>query len=249
MLGSLGLIQHLQGVALGASAADIKKRASKLPEAIRAELDALLKKHRDELKAARDSHGVVIEEFFTRNALPKRMSSAELAAAKKVVAAFINGERAKAEGIESTGSVLKVGGKVVGERSLSDYKRLKICPGNFGESALSRKAANAALSILGAGIGVVDRDGGAFLAAGGRGGRIYSPNACYTVQVNARLEKAAQAGARRTLDADRDAVYGPGGELEKFYAGAKERDRDRMISSRAVDGLRRGGKKHRRKHR
>jgi hypothetical protein len=252
MLGSLGLIHHLQGVALGGPAADLKKRAAKLPEPIRQELEALLKKHRDELKVAKDKHTVSVEEFLARNALPKRMSTAELNAAKKVVAAFINGVSEKAPGIESTGNELRVGGKVVGSRSPGNYKKVRICPGNFGESALSRKAANAALSILGAGIGVSDRDGVAFLSAGGRGGRIYSPNACYDVQVNSRLEKAAM----RALKSSIAPAYGGG---EAAYSAAMMADaearaaRAARITSMygdegpagyAMDGLR-GGKKRR----
>jgi hypothetical protein len=250
MFGNLGLVQHLQGVALGASgAADVAKRAKRLPTDAKAELKELQKKHSEALKSLRSSHSSDIDALFARFALPARMTSQESKAIKRVVASFVYGRADSAEGVSSSRDRLRIKGKEVAVRPMGSYDTIRVCPGKFGEDAASRKAANAVLDILGAGVGVHDRAGSAFLGPSRGGGRIFSPDACYTVQVNERLKKAAVAGARRDLDAERKAAYGPGGELEQFYAQAKGADRERLVASRAMDGMhrrRRHGKKHKR---
>lgn len=189
------LMSALAGIATLGAAPSIAKRAKKLPEPAREELKALQKRLSEERKAA-------IDALFAQYPAARMLSSKEMREIRAVVDAFIvnlpdshsNGE------VVSTGNDLTVKGAIVAERT-SPYSRfIRVCPGEFGADVVSRRAANALLDALGAGISVRDREGRAFLTAKGTPtGRLVSGSACHTVEVNKAIRNQANANMIRLM--------------------------------------------------
>lgn len=244
MIGSLGLFKQLSalGRAARGSAVDLNKRAARLPSDARAEFKALRAEEKAKIDAARAEARKRFDEFLAKHKLPPRPDYKK---ERMVVGAFVEEDSAEGAGLKTNGRSLMVDGREVASRDSMGSKFLKVCPGEFGADKASRRAANAVLDVLGAGINVRDRGDIAVLRAGGRGqGRIVSDKACYTVEVNSRIRKAAAAARQRSLVAEREASYAPGGDVEKYYAELAAREDARLRASGAVDGL---GRMHRRR--
>lgn len=191
MIGNLGLFRHLAALAAAprGSAADLNKRVAKLT----AEGRERFKQKRAEWKAKEDAFRAerqqAYEELLAQYGMPPRPDYRK---ERRVVAAFVMKEAAAEGEVSSDGQSLMVKGVEVARRESPDSKFVKVCPGEFGTDPASRRAANAVLDILGAGIAVQDRDEKAFLRARqSRKGRVVSPSACYTVEMSSRTRKRA----------------------------------------------------------
>jgi hypothetical protein len=170
---------------------DLNKRVARLPmdakerfKKIRAEQQAKVESARAEARAA-------YEKFLTDFGPPPRP---DYRAERKVVASFIFGLSERGAGLATDGMSLRVNGREVAKRSSDIGDRfIEVCPGTFGSDKTSRRAANAALDILGAGVRVDDHGERAFLHPsrknGGRG--VVSPNACYSVEMNRKIRARA----------------------------------------------------------
>jgi hypothetical protein len=159
------------------------------------------KKYNEQSKATKESMKADFEAIFAANGVPMPLSSKEEKAIRSVVAAFLKGEAGSAGNVESTGMQLEVKGVPVATRQGGSIAstRARVCPGSFGAGKESRAAANAFLSLIGAGVRVNDRDGEAFIAAadkGSRAGRVLSQQACYDVQLNKAIRNRAVAISR-----------------------------------------------------
>ena len=192
MFGALGFLGQLAalGRAPRGSAADLAKRVSRLPASEKERFKALRAEQKAKIDAARAAAQAEYEAFLVKFGLPPRPDYKK---EREVVSAFVLGISAAAVGLETDGYKLRVNGREVASRDSIGSPFLKVCPGKFGEDKTSRRAANAALDVLGAGLRVDDRGSHAFLraSAGGGGGRLESENACYNVQVNRRIREAA----------------------------------------------------------
>lgn len=201
MLGSLGLLRQLS--ALGAAANPVSRKAvsAKLkrldPELQRFFKD--LKKREDEkVKAAQDERSAQLQMFFAQY-MPEPVSYKKEDA---VVSAFLLGDSASHSGMKTDGVTLEVNGRTVASRDPSSRRFVKVCPGAFGTEKQGRRAANAALKILGAHLRVDDKTlpeaagGAAFLRAIGKPGRVlHDDDRCYTVEVSKKIQEAALRAA------------------------------------------------------
>lgn len=193
MIGSLGLFRQLAALGRAApkgSAADLNKRVARLPEDAKARFKVIRAEQKSKIDAARSAAQAEFDKFLEDYGMPPR---ADYRAERKVVAAFIFGMSERGAGLETDGMTLRVNGREVAKRSSDPTDRyLKVCPGGFGEDRTSRRAANAALDILGAGVRVDDRDDRAFLRSSKGGGRgVVSSSACYTVDVTKKIRARA----------------------------------------------------------
>lgn len=243
MIGNLGLFRHLSALSRAprGSAADLNKRVSRLTAEGREKFKLKRAEWKAKEEAFRADRQKAYEELLSQYGLPPRPDYRK---ERKVVAAFVMNEAASEGGISTDGRSLKVGGSVVASRESPGSKFMKVCPGKFGTDVASRRAANAVLDILGAGVAVQDRDSEAFLRARhSRVGRIVSPEVCYTVEVSKRITKRASGSEITRLDVERAAAFAPGGEIERYYAEQAAREEARLMASQAMDGL---GRYHRR---
>lgn len=194
----------LAGLAAVTGAAADAKRAKKLPPEAKAKLKELQKslsstrkKTIEELAAARAK---ALDDFFAQYPEAAKMKGLPVSAIRRVVSSFIINDYDSAEGIESTGdNKLVVKGAVVAERPAAFSKYMKVCPGEFGSDKVSRRTANELLSLMSAGIRVHDRDGRAFLDPAGSRGRVISPQACYNVEVTAKIRQAANKNVTQAI--------------------------------------------------
>ncbi|NDF13485.1 MAG: hypothetical protein EB060_11820 [Proteobacteria bacterium] len=236
MFGSLGLFRHLS--ALGkmstGSQADLNRRVKRLPLSAKEEFKALQTEEKAKLDAARAESRRRYEEFLDRYKLARHDYKLE----RKVVAAFIHEVPEEGAGLKSDGNSLFVNGKEVASRDSMGSRFVKVCPGALGTDQTSRRAANAILDIMGAGLHVVDRGDRAFIGPGrGRGGRLVSENACYTVEMRKDVLKQAERARNQALVEYEKAAYAPGGEVERYYAERKAAEQARLMASSAVDGI------------
>ena len=245
--GSLGLFRQLsalgRSVAHG-SAADLNKRAKRLPAPAKVEFEELRKLEKAKLDAARAASQRAYDEFFARYYVPRTDYKKERA----VVAAFVHEGAQSGAGLESDGFTLKVNGREVASRANVGSKFVQVCPGQFGEDKASRRAANAILDIMGAGVSIHDRGEHAFIdPKGGRGGVMVSPTKCYTVEVNSRVKKAADRARKEFWEK----ATKKGGELERFESNrvAREYAKDMGIEMPKMQGLRRKHRKSRKSRR
>lgn len=259
MFGNAPLMHSLAGIAgLGKAptgAALIAKKLKGLPADAREKVQAAQKAHKEAMAKLRAGHATTLDEIFAayRASLPVKVSPAELKAARRVIGNFLLMEYDTAPGIESNSTELVVNGKVVASRPSAIAQYMKVCPGEFGADKASRRAANALLDLLGSGVRVNDHDGKAFIAAGrSTGGRVVSPDACLTVQVNKNLRKAANRAVNEAVrDIGRGRVANSMQEELPFEPSAEAKAYDRrraaekMAESYAKDiyKKRRGGKK------
>jgi hypothetical protein len=194
--GNPELMSALAGIARLGAAPSVTKRAKKLPAEARAELRSIQKRFADDRKAA-------IEALFAKYPAAKMLSPKEMSEIRQVVDLFILNDDSKvtSSGVQSDGGMtLKVGGKVVAERKAPYSRFMRVCAGEFGADMTSRRAANALLDALGAGLSFRDRDGRAFITPKGRGaGRLVSESACHTVEVNASMRNRAVANVNRAI--------------------------------------------------
>lgn len=223
MLGSLGLLRSLSALGRAApktaaermSSRKFIQRGLKRLDAGAQQFFRQLKSREDaKVKAAQDERAAQVAMFFAQY-LPEPVNYKK---EKEVVAAFVMGASKAHGSMESDGMTLRVGGREVAKRKDISSRFVTVCPGEFNEDKASRRAANAALDILGAGIRVDDRssqdrdaDGYAFLHPKGHGGRMVSSTRCYQVEVNSKIRGAAVRALTR-LSADEGAanlVYGP----------------------------------------
>lgn len=266
MFGSLGLFRQLSalGRAPHGSAADLNKRVARLPQDAKLRFKAIRAEQKAKIDAARASAQSEYDKFLADYGHPPR---ADYRTERKVVASFIFGMSERGAGLETDGLSLRVNGREIATRSSDPTEKfLKVCPGAFGTDKTARRAANAALDILGAGVRVDDRNERAFLHASrkssGRG--VVSPEACYTVEVNKKIRgraadalmstdligqssllpiRAAKAAAKSVAAADKSAQANL---LRTLRAKYGPRAGQEMIASKAVDGL---GRFHSRKGR
>lgn len=194
----------LAGLSAVTGAAADAKRAKALPPEAKAKLRDLQKslssnrkKTIEELAAARAK---ALDDFFAQYPQAAKMKGLPVSAIRRVVSSFIINDYDSAEGIESTGdNQLVVKGNVVAERPAAFAKYMKVCPGEFGSDKVSRRTANELLSVMSAGLRVHDRDGRAFLDPSGERGRIVSPQACYNVEVTAKIRNAANKNVQQAI--------------------------------------------------
>lgn len=209
MIGSLGLFRQLAALGRAApagSAADLNKRMARLSEEAKLRFKALRAEEKSKIDAARAAAQTSFDKFLAENGLPPRPDYRK---ERGVVAAFVRNESASAAGLSTDGYSLKVNGREVATRDSAGSRFMKVCPGKFGEDKTSRRAANAVLDVLGAGVRIDDRDSEAFLRArAGGGGRLVSPEACYRVEVSSRIRKAAATASGE--------VYGPQQDLMRL---------------------------------
>jgi hypothetical protein len=207
MLGSLGLLRSLSALGRAApktaaermaSAKFIKRSMKRLLPSDQQFLRELIDRQNQAVKNAREERDAQIAMFFAQY-LPEPVNYKK---EKEVVAAFVMGADKSHAGLKSDGMSLTVNGKEVAKREQTTSRFVTVCPGKFGEDKTSRRAANAALDILGAGLRVGDRaepgaipgrdEGGhAFLHPKGHPGRVVSDNRCYQVEVNSKIRSAA----------------------------------------------------------
>jgi hypothetical protein len=235
MLGSLGLLRSLSALGRAApkTAAErmstrkfIQRGLKRLDSGTQQFFSTLKAREDAKVKAAQEERAAQIAMFFSQY-LPEPVNYKK---EKEVVAAFVMGASKAHGNMETDGFRLTIGGRTVAERKDVSSKFVTVCPGEFNEDKTSRRAANAALDILGAGIRVDDRssqdrdaDGHAFLHPRGHGGRIVSSNRCYQVEVNSKIRSAA-VRALTKLSADAGAanlVYGPVQTQAEVRAEAK----------------------------
>lgn len=216
MIGNLGLFRRLSALSRAprGSAADLNKRLARLT----AEGREQFKLKRAEWKAKEDAFRAdrqkAYEELLSQYGLPPRPDYRK---ERKVVAAFVLNESASEAGLSTDGRSLKVNGVEVASRESPDSKFMRVCPGKFGTDTASRRAANAVLDILGAGVAVQDRDSEAFLRARhSRVGRVVSPEACYTVEVGKRITKRAMTPLPTIEEATRRYIRAGGGVDEEY---------------------------------
>jgi hypothetical protein len=235
MFGNAPLMHSLAGIAgLGKAptgAALIAKKLKGLPPDAREKVQAAQKAHKEAMAKLRSGHATTLDEIFAayRASLPVKASPAELKAARRVIGNFLLMEYDTAPGIESNSTELVVNGKVIASRPSAIAQYMKVCPGEFGNDKASRRAANALLDLLGSGVRVNDHDGKAFIAAGrSTGGRVVSPDACLTVQVNKNLRKAANKAVNEAVrDIGRGAVYNEMQETLPFEPSAEAKAYDK----------------------
>lgn len=206
MLGSLGLLRHLS--ALGrtaktpvqrmASRTFIQRNLKKLLPSDQQFFVELKDRFDQQVKNAKEERDAQIAMFFAQY-LPEPVNYKK---EREVVAAFLMGGAASHANMSTDGMTLTVGGREVAKREQTGSRFVTVCPGEFNEDKASRRAANAALDILGAGLRVDDRadpqaipgrdEGGhAFLHPKSHPGRVVSGNRCYRVEVNSRIRNAA----------------------------------------------------------
>lgn len=190
MLGSLGLLKQLSALAKApkGSAADLAKRAARLPPDAKMQFKKIRAAEQAKIDAVRASAQSEYEKFLADFGLPPRPDYRK---EHEVISAFVFGRSASGAGMETDGGVLTVNGRTVASRDSSSSRFLKVCPGSFGSDKASRRAANAALDILGAGIRVDDIGDHAFLRAKRGAGHIVSEQVCYMVEANNRVRQAA----------------------------------------------------------
>jgi hypothetical protein len=216
MLGSLGLLRHLSALGRAESPVSRKVVSTKLkrldPELQRFFKD--LKKREDEkVKAAQDERAAQIQMFFAQY-MPEPVSYKK---EDSVVSAFVLGEEAAHSGMKTDGITLQVNGRTVASRDPGSRRFVKVCPGAFGSEKQGRRAANAALKILGAHLRVDDKNlpdgsgGAAFLRAIGHPGHVvHEDDRCYTVEVSRKIQEAALRAA-----------YAPGTEYAPLQRGTR----------------------------
>jgi hypothetical protein len=218
MIGSLGLFRQLSALGRAAakgSAADINKRAARLPEDAKLRFKAIRAEQKAKIDAARAAAQSEFDKFLEDYGMPPR---ADYRAERKVVAAFVFGMSERAAGLSTDGMVLRVGDRDIARRDDPTSRTLLVCPGKFGNDKTARRAANAALDILGAGVRVDDRGEQAFLRSARGGGRgVISRDICYKVDVSQKIRaRAADAlmsgeliGQSSLLPVKRKAKSGP----------------------------------------
>lgn len=240
--GSLGLFRQLSALGRSVkhgSAADLNKRAKRLPKLAKEEFALLRKAEQAKIDAARAEASRAYDEFLARHHVARPDYKKERA----VVAEFVYEGAAEGAGLQSTGDRLLVNGREVASRESVGSKFVKVCPGEFGADKTSRRAANAILDIMGAGVRVDDRGDHAFIhpKSDTRGGRVVSPVACYTVEVSSAVRKAAEQARREFWKK----AAKKGGELEQAESKriAREYAKDMGIE---MNGLRRKRRKSRR---
>lgn len=242
MIGSLGLFRQLAALGRAApkgSAADLNKRVARLSEDAKLRFKTLRAEEKAKIDAARAAAQTAFDRFLAENGLPPRPDYRK---ERAVVAAFVRNESASDAGLSTDGYSLKVNGREVASRSAARSRFMKVCPGKFGEDKTSRRAANAILDVLGSGLRIDDRDATAFIRPrSGGGGRVVSPEACYEVEVSARIRRAAAMASGE--------VFGP----SQFFAPAEEGGgqifETAERTSRDFDGLGRSPRRRRRKSR
>ena len=259
MLGSLGLLKQLSALAKApkGSAADLAKRAARLPPDAKMQFKKIRAAEQAKIDAVRASAQSEYEKFLADFGLPPRPDYRK---EREVISAFVFGRSASGAGMETDGGVLTVNGRTVASRDSSSSRFLKVCPGAFGSDKASRRAANAALDILGAGIRVDDIGAKAFFAPEAAGPqRQFTRAELELVEAGVvapapkgrrgsksgrkltKAEKKAQADLRKALKKKFDAKKA---EAEKFYEDAP------IITNPgrqgAVDGMRRRRRRSRR---
>lgn len=240
MIGNLGLFRHLSALSRAprGSAADLNKRVSRLTVEGREKFKLKRAEWKAKEEAFRADRQKAYEELLSQYGLPPRPDYRK---ERKVVAAFVMNEAASEGGISTDGRSLKVGGSVVASRESPTSKFMKVCPGKFGTDVASRRAANAVLDILGAGVAVQDHDSEAFLRARhSRVGRIVSPEACYTVEVNKRIRGRAQQtafGPKAYEGMDPMDILDPVGAAQRREAARSAAAMAEFATSGEFDGL------------
>lgn len=237
MLGALGLLGSLAALGKASSSRlPLAKIQKKLPESARAEFKALLDMKKARMEEAKADAEAAMSLFLAQHGMgPKPNYSAE----RSVVQSFVLGrseetvDPSSGRRVYSNGRELVVDGTPVAYRESRAFGRfIKVCPGDFGEDKTHRRTANALLSVLGAGLAFRDRDEVVFIGpSGSRAGRLEAPKGCYRVEVSRKLQDATFLAQQEEALA-RDEIAA---------------DRDRLIGSKAVDGLRR--RHHRRSRR
>ncbi len=190
MFGSLGLLKQLSALAKApkGSAADLAKRAARLPPDAKMQFKKIRAAEQAKIDAVRASAQSEYEKFLADFGLPPRPDYKK---EHEVISAFVFGRTASGAGMETDGGVLTVNGRTVASRDGASSRFLKVCPGAFGADKASRRAANAALDILGAGVRVDDIGDHAFLRAKRGPGHVVSEQVCYMVEANNRVRQAA----------------------------------------------------------
>jgi hypothetical protein len=192
MIGSLGLFRQLSALGRAApagSAADINKRAARLPEDAKLRFKAIRAEQKAKIDAARAAAQAEFDKFLEDYGMPPR---ADYRKERKVVAAFVFGMSERAAGLSTDGMVLRVGDRAIARRDDPTSRTVLVCPGKFGNDKTARRAANAALDILGAGVRVDDRGEEAFLRSARGGGRgVISRDICYKVDVSQKIRARA----------------------------------------------------------
>ncbi len=245
MFGNAPLMQALAGIAsLGkapaSGAALWAKRAKRLSPEGKVAYSEFRKRLRDAEKARKEAVNAEAMSLFEQFGLPMPRSSKEVKEIRRVVTSFVLGVPDAGAGAQSTPTALVIKGKQVASRADVADKSMKVCPGAFGEDRDSRFAANVMLDVLGAGVRVNDRDGSAFLAPGrarGNAGRVFSPDACYKVQVNNALRQRAIGISRRSYDERGVGPFeiGTGGRGSASEAAMAENARLRAIQLKEAE--------------
>lgn len=193
MIGSLGLFRQLAALGRAApkgSAADLNKRVARLPDDAKARFKVIREQQKSKIDAAKASAQAEFDKFLEDYGMPPR---ADYRTERKVVAAFVFGLSERGAGLDTDGLSLRVNGREIASRGNDPTSRtIKVCPGRFGEDRTARRAANAALDILGAGLRVDDRNEESFLRSAKGGGRgVISPEVCYKVDVSQKIRARA----------------------------------------------------------
>jgi hypothetical protein len=212
--GNLDLARSLAGIArLGAppetdksfaSASkrlppDAREEFKRMSEAAQARIVALEERQKAATDKLKEELRLQKKDFFSAFPQARYLSPRELKRAREVVSAFVLGQEDTDPDIVSTGTQLIVksgrGETVVATRNSLSDRFIEVCPGEFGgQGRAERRAANAILEIVGAGVQIYDRDGASFFSpSGAKSGRVVS-NACHKVEVGKKLrEKALKA--------------------------------------------------------
>lgn len=214
MFGNVDLMHSLAGIAnLGAPPASEKSFASaakrlpkdareeykRIEEGLKSEIDAFEERQKNALEKLKEKQRAQRKDFFRAFPQARYLSPQELKKAREVVSAFILGQEAGDADMKSDGITLVVDGAEVARRNSVSDRFITVCPGEFGgKGRAERRAANAILEMVGAGVQVYDRDGYSFFGPhGSKSGRVVS-SACHQVEVGKKLREKAMK-----------AIYGP----------------------------------------
>jgi hypothetical protein len=171
---------------------DAREEFKRLSEAADERMKALEAKQKEAVDALKEELRAQKKDFFRAFPQARYLSPRELKRGREVVSAFVLGQEDKDTDIVSTGTQLIVDGAVVASRNSLSDRFIEVCPGEFGgQGRAERRAANAILEIVGAGVQVYDRDGASFFSpSGAKSGRVVS-NACHKVEVGKKLREKA----------------------------------------------------------
>jgi hypothetical protein len=207
MFGNVDLMHSLAGIAnLSAAPASDKGFASaakRLPkeakaeykaieDRLKSEIDAFEERQKEALEKLKEKQRAARKDFFRAFPQARYLSPAELKKAREVVSAFLLGKEAGSEDMKTDGLSLVVDGAEVARRNSISDRFITVCPGEFGgKGRAERRAANAILEMVGAGVQVYDRDGASFFGPhGSKSGRVVS-SACHQVEVGKKLRDRA----------------------------------------------------------